>query len=269
MDIRVSSEETNLYYLNSRYYDPEVGRFISLDAVDYLAPDSIHGLNLFAYCFNNPIMYVDPSGHIAISLIVGLLVGSFALGFGISVVDQGFSYGWDKINYLQAGIDGLFALGTTALSFTGIPAWGMAFIGASTGFGQYAIDCGFHNEQMTWLGAVTSTLLDGIFGMISGAGARNAHAVSKKMIGLSDEGARAISAITNAANRRFWGEISEKGMQATLNLYGRTAFNAVQAAIPGTIEYLMIKSIVPSVFLSIANAAVSYLFEHVYDRLGW
>ena len=43
--------ETNLYYLNSRYYDPEVGRFISLDAVDYLAPDSIHGLNLFAYCF--------------------------------------------------------------------------------------------------------------------------------------------------------------------------------------------------------------------------
>ena len=58
-------------------------------------------------------------------------------------------------------------------------------------------------------------------------------------------------------------------MQATLNLYGRTAFNAIQAAIPGTIEYLMIKSIVPSVFLSIANAAVSYLFEHVYDRLGW
>ena len=55
--------ETNLYYLNSRYYDPEVGRFISLDAVDYLAPDSIHGLNLFAYCFNNPIMYSDGSGH--------------------------------------------------------------------------------------------------------------------------------------------------------------------------------------------------------------
>ena len=42
--------ETNLYYLNSRYYDPDVGRFISLDAVEYLAPDSIHGLNLFAYC---------------------------------------------------------------------------------------------------------------------------------------------------------------------------------------------------------------------------
>ena len=55
--------ETNLYYLNSRYYDPEVGRFISLDAVDYLAPDSIHGLNLFAYCLNNPIMYSDGSGH--------------------------------------------------------------------------------------------------------------------------------------------------------------------------------------------------------------
>lgn len=143
---------------------------------------------------------------------------------------------------------GSFALGSTALGMTGIGVLASAGISAAAGWSQYAIDCGFHNEQMTWLGAVTSTLLGGIFGMISGAGARNAHAVSKKMIGLSDEGARAISAITNAANRRFWGEISEKGMQATLNLYGRTAFNAVQAAIPGTIEYLMIKSIVPSVF---------------------
>ena len=54
--------ETNLYYLQTRYYDPEVGRFISQDDVSYLAPDSINGLNLYAYCSNNPVMATDPTG---------------------------------------------------------------------------------------------------------------------------------------------------------------------------------------------------------------
>ena len=35
--------ETNLYYLNSRYYDPEVSRFISPDSIEYLDPESING----------------------------------------------------------------------------------------------------------------------------------------------------------------------------------------------------------------------------------
>ena len=56
-------KQTNLYFLKARFYDPEVGRFISADTIDYLAPDTINGLNLYAYCGNNPIMNVDPSGH--------------------------------------------------------------------------------------------------------------------------------------------------------------------------------------------------------------
>ena len=55
--------ETGLYYLQSRYYDPEVGRFISMDDIDYLDPETIGGTNLYAYCNNNPVMYVDPTGH--------------------------------------------------------------------------------------------------------------------------------------------------------------------------------------------------------------
>ena len=47
----------------SRYYDPETGRFISPDAIEYLDPSTIGGLNLYSYCNNNPVMYVDPSGH--------------------------------------------------------------------------------------------------------------------------------------------------------------------------------------------------------------
>ena len=55
--------ETNLYYLNTRYYDPEVGRFISQDDVSYLDPEHINGLNLFAYCGNNPVSYIDSDGQ--------------------------------------------------------------------------------------------------------------------------------------------------------------------------------------------------------------
>ena len=54
--------ETDMYYLKTRYYDPEIGRFITIDDVTYLAPDTINGLNLYAYCGNNPVMYSDGSG---------------------------------------------------------------------------------------------------------------------------------------------------------------------------------------------------------------
>ena len=54
--------ELNLYYLNARYYDPEIGRFISQDDISYLDPETLNGLNLFVYCLNNPVMDTDPDG---------------------------------------------------------------------------------------------------------------------------------------------------------------------------------------------------------------
>ena len=54
--------ETKLYFLKTRYYDPEVGRFISPDSIEYLDPETINGLNLYAYCNNNPVSNVDPNG---------------------------------------------------------------------------------------------------------------------------------------------------------------------------------------------------------------
>ena len=55
--------ETGLYYLQSRYYDATLCRFLNRDNVNYLEPESIHGINLYAYCNNNPIMFADPSGN--------------------------------------------------------------------------------------------------------------------------------------------------------------------------------------------------------------
>ena len=54
--------ETGLYYLHSRYYDPRVCRFISPDDTDYLDPSMISGMNLYAYCGNNPVNRSDLTG---------------------------------------------------------------------------------------------------------------------------------------------------------------------------------------------------------------
>ena len=56
--------ETGLYYLNTRYYDPEIGRFINADVIEILdiTQNYINGINLYAYAQNNPVMYDDPTG---------------------------------------------------------------------------------------------------------------------------------------------------------------------------------------------------------------
>lgn len=67
--------ESGLYYLNSRYYDPETGRFINADA--YVSTGfGIAGYNMFAYCIDNPIIYEDESGHsIDTAIDIANLVG--------------------------------------------------------------------------------------------------------------------------------------------------------------------------------------------------
>ena len=58
--------ETGLYYLNSRYYDPVVGRFINADG--YISTgQGLLSFNMFAYCGNNPTNYIDPSGYLFIA----------------------------------------------------------------------------------------------------------------------------------------------------------------------------------------------------------
>ena len=54
--------ETGMYYLKSRYYDPQVKRFLNADG--YAATgQSILGNNMFAYCDNNPVNRADSTGH--------------------------------------------------------------------------------------------------------------------------------------------------------------------------------------------------------------
>ena len=82
--------ESSLYYLQSRYYDPEIGRWINADDTAYLGADGTPlSYNLFAYCANNPIMGFDPTGNwdwnlvgkvlITTVIVVGCLTGVGAI----------------------------------------------------------------------------------------------------------------------------------------------------------------------------------------------
>lgn len=59
-------EESKLYYLNSRYYDPKLARFLTEDTYRGQANDTL-SLNLYTYVHNNPIQYYDPTGHAAVT----------------------------------------------------------------------------------------------------------------------------------------------------------------------------------------------------------
>ncbi len=82
--------ETGLYYLNSRYYDAEVGRFINADAYASTG-QGILGNNMFAYCLNNPAMYVDYNGLVATTPV------HFSNGYNNATIDSTFETPWGRV----------------------------------------------------------------------------------------------------------------------------------------------------------------------------
>ena len=94
--------ETGLYFLKTRYYDPEVGRFITIDDISYIDPETINGLNLYAYCGNNPVMRVDETGTEWWHWLAGILA---VVGVALVV---------GAITVLTAGVGTTIMVGTLA-----------------------------------------------------------------------------------------------------------------------------------------------------------
>ena len=79
--------ETQFYWVSSRYYSPELCRWLSPYSIEYLEPQSINGLNLYVYCNNDSINKYDSTGHFAISLtLLGLIIGA-AIGATAGGID--------------------------------------------------------------------------------------------------------------------------------------------------------------------------------------
>ena len=122
--------ETRLYYLQTRYYDPEVGRFISQDDIDYAEPEVINGINLYAYCGNNPVMNVDPTGTSFLLFIFGVLLAGAIIGGAVagSEAAKNGATGWEVVGQVLLGAAFGVAIAGGALM---IVAGGMAIAGVT------------------------------------------------------------------------------------------------------------------------------------------
>lgn len=79
--------ETGFYYLQTRYYDPITGRFLNADDTQYIKSEVLSA-NLYTYCLNNPIKYVDYNGRSFITIfLIGLSIG-VTIGFTASLVSD-------------------------------------------------------------------------------------------------------------------------------------------------------------------------------------
>ena len=106
----VYDHDTGLYYLQSRYYDPEMGRFVNGDDIVYLGIDgTLLSYNLFTYCKNNSVMGYDRTGHFG---LIGGIIATCAIVGGIL---GAFSAAATGGNVLEGAIEGCLtgALGAT------------------------------------------------------------------------------------------------------------------------------------------------------------
>ena len=86
--------ETGYYYLQSRYYNPEWGRFISPDSFGYIDNSTRLGFNAYIYCTNNPVMFVDPTGYNYVSPLgeqVGEILSAIFLVIDASQISDAFA----------------------------------------------------------------------------------------------------------------------------------------------------------------------------------
>lgn len=121
-------KEFGLYYLQSRYYDPKIGRFISADSVEYLESESVSGLNLYAYCGDNPVNYKQRS-----------------VSSGGSVISSSISVGGSSVSI--GGSSGGGNLGS--VSNPSAPWWASTAVGAIPDFilgMRYLAASGMHSK---------------------------------------------------------------------------------------------------------------------------
>ncbi|HEX9627232.1 MAG TPA: RHS repeat-associated core domain-containing protein, partial [Acidiferrobacterales bacterium] len=114
----VQDPETGLVYAKARYYDPTLGRFLSIDPTGP-SPDSLHSINRYAYGNNNPYRYVDPDGQVPVDTVVD--AGYVIYDFG-RLLGAGAAYTVGTVT----GNEFLRAEGAAGLRDTGIDLGGSA-----------------------------------------------------------------------------------------------------------------------------------------------
>ena len=157
-----------------RYYNPEWGRWIQPDDIEYLDASSINGLNLYAYCANNPVMNIDPDGHAWYNVLGWIGVGLVAAA---AIV---LSCGAAGVAIGGAGMAGAIIHGAAVGTLIGAAA------GAAVGAGAGAIYSGVTGADMgssIWAGVQAGFGIGAIAGAIIGGtiGGVNYHSAQALM----------------------------------------------------------------------------------------
>ena len=254
--------ETNLFYVTSRYYSPELCRFISPDSIEYLDPESINGLNLYGYCGNNPVMNVDPSGHFFFSaLLIGALVGG-AIGAGVSAISQ-LATGDHVINPWQVLLDGTIGAVSGLLAATGIGMWSAAIVSGGLGFagsvGGDLIESNGDWSSVNWGKAVVLGIVNFGLGAWAGAGSQNSSALGKGLL-KNKEVHKTFSTLYNATNNYAAGIISKRGFAGVFNLHAGKFISAVSNALTGTVARLTAINLGKLGASSLISSAIGSLF---------
>lgn len=162
------TEETSLYYLKSRYYDPELGRFMTIDDISYIDIETINGLNLYAYCGNNPVIRADENGTAWWHWLIGALV--IVATAALTIITAG--------GFAGAGM-AIASVFTATMAPTAVSAvFAGAFVGATIGAcvgvvvgGLYSVSQGGSFIE----GASLGFMFGAIIGAIVGGACGEAH----------------------------------------------------------------------------------------------
>lgn len=137
--------ETGFYFLKTRYYDPEIGRFMTIDDISYLDPDNINGLNLYAYCGNDPVNNSDSSGTFAFSTFLIVLAASFLVTWAAGEI-----FGHQAIGGIGSIFSGISSIATGISMFAfGPVGWIIGGIAIIAGVASIAFGTAEIQEQIT------------------------------------------------------------------------------------------------------------------------
>ena len=190
----VYDSDTGLYYLQSRYYNPEWGRFINADGYTSTGQGTL-GNNMFAYCGNNPVIREDEGGkfwNVVIGAVVGAVVNATTTAID-SYITTG-SVDWGKVGIsaaVGAVSGGIAATGLGVIAQAAISA-GAAAIG-SVATDLYERDKNPNAGDITW-GEVGDIAVRAVGSAAISFGASVFGTAAGKMVsdGLTDAGASMV-----------------------------------------------------------------------------
>ncbi len=167
------------YYLNSRYYLADLGRFVSADSVELLGVNGdLASYNLFAYCGNNPIIREDANGGFWTT--VGIMAVGGVIGATISAISSAATQKslTGTVNWKSVGVAAVAGFVSGAIAASPLGIVGQQIAGAAIGGLSYAADCYVNDREMKLDEAVLSIGMGIVSGRIGGSGANENMALT-------------------------------------------------------------------------------------------